>query len=66
MITPTQPAPKASEPTRTVTLICGWCGQPFQAERTFARWCSDRCKMQAARARWKKQDASVTPVDRNK
>jgi hypothetical protein len=29
--------------------VCGQCGQAFLAQRTTARWCSDRCRLRAWR-----------------
>jgi hypothetical protein len=31
--------------------VCDQCGQPFQAKRRDARYCSPRCRTQASRAR---------------
>lgn len=36
-----------------MTVICGNCGEPFAAKRSTARYCSERCRKAAQRARQK-------------
>jgi hypothetical protein len=35
--------------TYTYDAECEWCGEPFEARRSTARFCSDRCRMGAHR-----------------
>ncbi|HEY1178597.1 MAG TPA: hypothetical protein VGF17_20780, partial [Phytomonospora sp.] len=52
------------ESSVSVQATCEGCGEPFEAVRSSAKWCSDRCRKAAARAADSQADsASPEPDD---
>lgn len=47
----------------TIEATCEGCGEVFEARRTTARWCSDRCRKQAARGSDAQASEPAAPVE---
>ena len=43
-----------------MVVVCGHCGGRFEAKRSTARYCSDKCRMAAAKVR--KSSSNVVPI----
>lgn len=49
-----------------MTATCARCGADFETRRRSARWCSDRCRTQASRARKAGKPDTVKPPTKAK
>lgn len=49
-----------------MTATCARCGADFETRRRSARWCSDRCRTQASRARKAGKPDTVKPEPKAK
>lgn len=49
-----------------MTATCARCGADFETRRRSARWCSDRCRTQASRARKAGKPDTVKPQPKPK